>query len=185
MPPISPSGIPLPSLSAVFTVIASLLPHWPDDSAIGVNVGIDPAKAGLSAFYAQGDNQWNLGMMYGHAGVGEYDSDIRVGLMYNRRLTDWGLFAATGLHATYSISTGPTLPDGPEYPETPTGTAWRSRGFRDPEWMLAIGEDYWFGETDRFGIYADLGAGYALPTYIVDKWQAYIGAGVSYRFQVN
>lgn len=178
---------PLSGVSAVFATLASLLPHWPDESALGVNAGLDPAKAGLSAFYAHGNNQWNLGMMYGHPGTGEYDTDIRVGFMYNRRLTDWGLFAATGIHASYRVETHPgtdELSNGSQ-PGQPVGSSWQSRGLRDPEWMFAIGEDLWFGDKDRFGLYADVGAGYALPTAIVDKWNAYFGAGVSYRFRIN
>jgi hypothetical protein len=173
------------AIAMMFSTLATLLPHWPDDSALGMNIGVSAAKAGLSLSYAHGDNQWNLGTLFAAGSDDPNRTDLKIGGSYNRNLTNWGLFLATGLFFTYTVETGtePTDPFNENLPET--GTAWRSQRLSDPIVTLELGQNFWFGSRDQFGIYADAGAALPLdPDYPGGAFPI-VGAGLSYRFRIN
>jgi hypothetical protein len=164
-------------------------PSWPDESAVGVNLGISPARSGFSGFYAQGANQWNLGLLYSIGSEAAGHTNVRTGLTYNRQLTDWGLFAAAGLNVTYIIELGESRYDDdsqfdPE--ELPAeGAAWRSHGIAYPEFIVTIGEALWFGENKWLGLNVDAGIAQPFGYGMSHNPYPIVGAGVSYRFTMN
>ncbi len=158
---------------------------WPDESALGVNIGFSPATSGTGLFYAHGGNQWNIGALYAIGSVNPDLTDVKVGASYNRTLTDWGLFFATGMVLTYMIEEG-TEPERPFEPDLPpTGAAWRSHGAKDPVFLLELGQRIEFGSRDQFGIHADVGAAADLDSKNKNPWGPIVGAGMSYRFRIN
>jgi hypothetical protein len=173
---------PLNAVPYVFSALASLFSGLPEESALGVNAGISPSKAGFSAFYAQDRNQWNLGMLYAIDGTSPGQTDLRLGLAYNRTLTDRGLFAAAGLNLSLGVGSDPEASMHPDVPGQEQRASWRTRGFKDPELLVALGREFRFGGRSQFGFHADLGAGYALGAGIDDRLRARLGAGISYRF---
>jgi hypothetical protein len=173
---------PLSAVPYVFSALASLFSGLPEESALGVNIGISPSKAGLSAFYAQERNQWNLGMLYAIDGTSPGQTDIRLGATYNRTLTDRGLFAAVGLNLSLGVGSDLGASAHPDVPGQEQQASWSSRGFKNPELLVALGHEFRFGGRSQFGLHADLGAGYALGSGIDDRLHARLGAGISYRF---
>jgi hypothetical protein len=185
--------MPFDAIPRLFAVLASLLPGWPDDSALGLNAGVSPAKAGLAAFYAHGNNQWNLGALYGVGTTDAQETDLRLAFTYNRLFpvgSHGGPFAAAGMSLTHTVETAPPSGD-PDDPASVvgggdgTGAAWHPGGTADPELTFAMGYEFRFGARGRFGLHADIGAGYTLARDIDDKWRPRAGAGLTYRFAIN
>ena len=160
----------------------------PDESAIGVNAGITPGKGGIGLFYAHGSNQWNAGMLYSIGSVVAGQSDIHLSATYNRQLTGWGLYVTGGLNLTHTIE-GSAYDDANHSPWSdtlpPQGTAWRSHGISQPEFVFTLGEAFWFGHRGRFGVTADVGI--ALPFGDGTNHRPYpvAGCGLAYRINFN
>lgn len=171
--------------TVLFSSLISLLPPLPAPTSVGINLGFSPATAGTGLFFAYGYNQVNLGAFYG-VGTDEPDlTDVLVGISYNRYLTDWGLFAATGLVLTYTART--TLEDrDPNQPETGAeGTAWQGARMDDPFWIFELGQSLAFGSRDQFGVHVDAGAAAELDSDGRNPWSPIAGIGISYRFQFD
>jgi hypothetical protein len=168
--------------TALLSSLISLLPPLPAPTSVGVNLGFSPATAGSGLFFAYGYNQLNLGAFYGVGSTEPDLTDVLVGISYNRFLTDWGLFAATGLILTYTARTAPE-PVDPSQPELPgNGAAWQGTRVEDPFLIFELGQAFAFGSRDQFGLHVDAGAAAELDSKGRNPWSPICGLGVSYRF---